>query len=166
MPKTEKKKLAQRIAGEAKGPRQLLNTVAEIIDATEAHTPPFPGDRSGGQWPLPRGPPSLVQIIRHHELSRYVGLKRTVIAEMIAKGEFPKPVKLNDAGRILGWIETEIVAWQQARIAIRDAGASPEPDYRPVPPRSPGRPHKIEAAALAGNDHPANKRRRSPAKAR
>jgi hypothetical protein len=58
-----------------------------------------------------------------------------VIAEMIAAGKFPKPIKVNDAGRILGWLETEIAAWQEARIALRDAGASPVPEYRPVPPR-------------------------------
>jgi hypothetical protein len=40
---------------------------------------------------------------------------------LIIRGEFPKPIKLNDAGRAKEWLESEIVQWQQQRIAKRDA---------------------------------------------
>ena len=63
----------------------------------------------------------LHRIIRLRDLPDYVGLKRTQIDQLIIRGEFPKPIKLNDAGRAKGWLEHEIVAWQQARIAARDA---------------------------------------------
>jgi hypothetical protein len=54
---------------------------------------------------------------------------------MIEAGEFPKPLRINDHGRILGWLESEVVAWQQQRRALRDSGRAPWPKYRPVPPR-------------------------------
>jgi prophage regulatory protein len=60
----------------------------------------------------------LHKIVRLSELPSYCGLKRTQIEEMIARGDFPKPVKLS--ARRKGWLEAEIIAWQQERIARRD----------------------------------------------
>jgi predicted DNA-binding transcriptional regulator AlpA len=53
-------------------------------------------------------------------MSDDVGLKRTQIQELIARGEFPRPVPLSDSGRAIGWLEHELVAWQQRRLAKRD----------------------------------------------
>jgi prophage regulatory protein len=123
MPNIKKITLAERTAGEAKAPRQPPETPAEIIATTEAYPP------------VPHKPSPLARIVRKPDLSKYVGLGRTVIAEMIAAGKFPKPIKVNDAGRILGWLEDEIIAWQQSRRALRDTGKNPVPKYHPVPPR-------------------------------
>lgn len=68
---------------------------------------------------MPEAP--LLRIIRLSELPTYVGLQRTQIDELIKAGEFPAPVKLSDTGRAKGWLEHEIVAWQQMRLAKRDA---------------------------------------------
>jgi prophage regulatory protein len=38
---------------------------------------------------------------------------------MVSRGVFPKQVRLSP--RAVGWIESEILEWQQARIAERDA---------------------------------------------
>jgi prophage regulatory protein len=57
-------------------------------------------------------------MIRLAELPSYVGLRRTQIDELIKRGDFPKPVKLSE--RRKAWIEAELIAWQQARIAKRD----------------------------------------------
>jgi prophage regulatory protein len=62
----------------------------------------------------------LHRIIRLRDLSDFVGLKRTQIDALIIRGEFPRPIKLNDNGRAKGWLEAELIAWQQARIAARD----------------------------------------------
>lgn len=62
----------------------------------------------------------LHRIIRLRELPTWVGLQRTQIDELIQRGQFPKPIKLNDDGRAKGWLESEVVAWQQERIAKRD----------------------------------------------
>ena len=61
--------------------------------------------------------PKLQQLIRLSELPKYTGLKRTKIAELIKANKFPKPIKLSDAGRAVAWIESEVAAWQAARIA-------------------------------------------------
>jgi len=62
----------------------------------------------------------LLCIIRLRDLPLYVGLKRTLIQELIARGEFPKAVPLSDTGRTKGWLEHELIAWQQRRLAKRD----------------------------------------------
>jgi predicted DNA-binding transcriptional regulator AlpA len=90
-----------------------------MIDVTTAHTEP----------------PALDRILRRDELAAYVGVARSAIEEMIDNNEFPRPIRINDAGRILGWLESEIIAWQQRRKALRDSGKAPLPKYRPVPPR-------------------------------
>jgi prophage regulatory protein len=45
------------------------------------------------------------------------GLPRSTIYEKAAKGEFPKSVKLTP--RRSAWLEAEVIAWVQARIAER-----------------------------------------------
>ena len=80
-------------------------------------------------------PAKLDRIFRRDQLPEYTGLERSAIDDMIDGDEFPKPVRLNNAGRILGWLESELVAWQKRRKALRDSGTAPLPKYRPVPPR-------------------------------
>jgi prophage regulatory protein len=74
----------------------------------------------------------LDKIIRLADLPTYCGLRRTQIDELIKRGEFPRPVKLS--ARRKGWIERELIAWQQARIAQRDCAlgdASPSGSLSP-----------------------------------
>jgi prophage regulatory protein len=61
---------------------------------------------------------------RLRELPAFVGLRRTQIGELIKTGEFPKPVPLSDSGRAIAWLETDLIAWQNARIAARNAEAA------------------------------------------
>lgn len=63
----------------------------------------------------------LNRIIRKKDLPNYVGLQRTQIEQLIERGEFPRPVPLSDSGRAVGWIESELWAWQQQRLAKREA---------------------------------------------
>jgi prophage regulatory protein len=63
----------------------------------------------------------LHRIVRRRELPQFVGLQRTQIDELIKRGEFPKPVPLNDTGRAVGWLEDEVAAWQRQRLAARAA---------------------------------------------
>jgi prophage regulatory protein len=64
----------------------------------------------------------LQRVIRLAELPAYTGLRRSQIDALIARGEFPRPVKLST--RRKAWLESEVAAWQGARIAERDK-ASP-----------------------------------------
>ena len=61
----------------------------------------------------------LQKFLRRREVERVSGLPRSTIYEMMARGDFPKPVRLSP--RLVGWLETEILTWQSARIAERDA---------------------------------------------
>ena len=62
----------------------------------------------------------LQKILRRPAVEEATGHKRSQIYALIAEGKFPKPVPLG-SGRSVGWLETEIVEWQKARIAERDA---------------------------------------------
>lgn len=63
---------------------------------------------------------TLRRVVRQADLHLYVGLKRTQIAEMVKAGEFPKPMMLSDTGRGKVWLESEVLAWQDARLAKRN----------------------------------------------
>jgi prophage regulatory protein len=56
----------------------------------------------------------LHKIIRLEELPAYTGLQTTQIKQQVSKGTFPKPVRLSE--RRFGWLEADIVKWQQERI--------------------------------------------------
>lgn len=60
---------------------------------------------------------SLNRLIRLADLPPYVGLHRSQIDQLVAQGEFPRPIKLSDAGRAKAWLENDIVDWQNHRIA-------------------------------------------------
>jgi len=60
--------------------------------------------------------------LRLYEVEAITGKKRSQIYDDIKNGKFPAPVPLGD--RAVGWIESEILAWQEARIAQRDATRS------------------------------------------
>jgi prophage regulatory protein len=59
--------------------------------------------------------------LRIVEVVRATGLPRSTIYEMVGKGVFPKQVSLSP--RAVGWVESEVIDWQRARIADRDAHA-------------------------------------------
>jgi len=61
-------------------------------------------------------------ILRRDEVERVTGLPRSSLYEKVAKGDFPKPIKLS--ARSVGWLESEIIDWQRARIGARDGVAS------------------------------------------
>lgn len=57
-------------------------------------------------------------ILRRADVERVTGLPRSTIYDRIASGQFPKPIKLS--AQSVGWLESEIAEWQEARIAARD----------------------------------------------
>lgn len=57
-------------------------------------------------------------VLRRADVERATGLPRSTLYELMARGTFPKPIRLG--ARAVGWLETEIVAWQRARVAERD----------------------------------------------
>ena len=66
----------------------------------------------------------LNRMYRLRDRPQFVGLRRTQIGELIKDGQFPKPVPLSDSGRAIAWLEADLIAWQNARIAARNAMAA------------------------------------------
>ncbi len=60
----------------------------------------------------------LQKILRRAVVEQATGLPRATIYDKIAKGTFPRPIKLGT--RSVGWIEAEIIAWQKVCITERD----------------------------------------------
>ena len=64
---------------------------------------------------------SLQELIPQANLPAYTGMGRTKIAELVAAGEFPKPIKLSSTGRAKAWLKSEVQQWQTTRIAASQA---------------------------------------------
>jgi prophage regulatory protein len=84
-------------------------------------------------------PTPLHRIIHQRDLPQYTGLAETRLKELVDSGEFPQPVKVSQ--RRNGWLESEIIAWQQARIAARDRanGSATERDDSATTAQTPPR---------------------------
>ena len=60
----------------------------------------------------------LDKILRRPEVEQCTGLSRSSIYNGIAANTFPRPIPLGE--KAVGWLESEITAWQKARIEARD----------------------------------------------
>jgi prophage regulatory protein len=65
-------------------------------------------------------PKQNVRLIRLAEVKRRTGLSTSSIYLALQRGEFPRRVKLNAAGTMVGWVESEIDQYVLERIAERD----------------------------------------------
>lgn len=54
------------------------------------------------------------KILRLKEVQRMTGLSRSTIYAEIAKGNFPRQVKLT-GGRSVGWHESAVIEWVESR---------------------------------------------------
>jgi prophage regulatory protein len=59
-----------------------------------------------------------IRMIRRPEVERLTGLRRSTIYELMARGQFPRPVALGR--KAVAWLESEVAEWQRQRIAQRD----------------------------------------------
>jgi prophage regulatory protein len=62
---------------------------------------------------------TLQIFLRRPEVERVTGLPTSTLYDLMASGRFPRPVKLS-ASRV-GWLESEVINWQQQRSAERGA---------------------------------------------
>jgi prophage regulatory protein len=58
------------------------------------------------------------RFIRRKTVEQKTGLGRAQIYENMARGTFPRPVRIGE--RAVAWVEAEIDEWQKARVAERD----------------------------------------------
>lgn len=61
--------------------------------------------------------PRAMRLVRLPEVQKRVGLGRSTIYRRIGEGTFPKPKSLG--GGLIGWLESDIDAWIDERIAHR-----------------------------------------------
>ncbi|MDT3714358.1 AlpA family transcriptional regulator [Pseudomonas soli] len=59
-----------------------------------------------------------MRILRMKMVVEITGLARSTVYKYIAEGIFPKPIALG--GRSVGWVESEIFDWIQARVTERN----------------------------------------------
>ncbi len=52
-----------------------------------------------------------VRIIRPHDVRIRLGVSRAKFADMVAKGQFPKPFTIIPGGRAVGWLEGDVRGW-------------------------------------------------------
>ena len=57
------------------------------------------------------------KMLRRPIVEDMTGLGRSTIYDLMAKGQFPRPVKLT--GRAVAWPESEVAAWLESRKAER-----------------------------------------------
>lgn len=60
--------------------------------------------------------------LRIADVVRATGLPQSTIYQMVNLGTFPKQVRLSP--RAVGWLDSEVMDWQRARIAERDGVAA------------------------------------------
>ncbi|CAM3511465.1 helix-turn-helix transcriptional regulator [Bordetella flabilis] len=70
-------------------------------------------------------------IYRISELVKIVGVSKTTIYELIARGDFPSPVGLT--GKAVGWRASEIERWVGTRAVVLK-GVRGEKTVGPTPP--------------------------------
>lgn len=56
-------------------------------------------------------------LLRLPKVEAATGYRRSTIYRLIQQGEFPPPISLSSGGRASAWVEDEINAWIQKRIA-------------------------------------------------
>jgi len=59
---------------------------------------------------------SPYSVIRMKELIKIVGLSRSYIHALQARGDFPSPIRLVKGGRATGYLRSEVDDWLKGRI--------------------------------------------------
>lgn len=67
----------------------------------------------------PAAKPAPTRLLRLPEVEARTGLKRSLIYRLESEGTFPRRVKLTE--RASAWVEAEVDAFIEARVAARDA---------------------------------------------
>lgn len=62
-----------------------------------------------------RHAPPLGRLIRIREATQRTGLSKAMVYRLIAAGKFPRQIRLTE--RTSAWIESEVQAWVDSRIA-------------------------------------------------
>ena len=73
------------------------------------------------------------RVIRRPEVKERCGLRDSALTDAIQRGEFPAPLKVSASGRTVVWLEAEIDAWLEARLAQRAQDRKQRASNAPAP---------------------------------
>lgn len=65
----------------------------------------------------------MQNVLRRIQVESVTGLPRSSLYEMMAKGLFPRPIRLG--ARSVGWLESEVAEWVKVRVAERASSSMP-----------------------------------------
>ena len=71
-----------------------------------------------GTHPMPVSAPTQERFLRLPEVIHQCGLSRSTLYDLIARDAFPAQVSLG--GKNVAWLQSEITAWMEERIAHRN----------------------------------------------
>lgn len=60
------------------------------------------------------------RVLRKPQVTKITGLSAATLWRQVKTGRFPRPIRLS--AQAVGWIESEVFAWLDARVAERDRG--------------------------------------------
>jgi prophage regulatory protein len=67
------------------------------------------------------GAGNTARIVRPDEARGRLGVSRAKFADMVAKGQFPKPFVIVPGGRAVGWLDSDVGAWILGRSSELEA---------------------------------------------
>lgn len=97
------------------GKHALPDKPQNVADEQRQQTP---ARKASAAKPADDNPPRPNRFLRLPEVKSRVGLGTARIYELMAEGEFPRPYKLSL--KAVGWLESQVDAWINCRIAARD----------------------------------------------
>ena len=69
--------------------------------------------------PLLKGGIKLkTKLLKASELAEYINVCKSQVYKLVQQGRLPKPIKLGERGS--AWLVSEIDAWLQSRVDLRD----------------------------------------------
>ena len=64
------------------------------------------------------------RLIRIKEVAHQTQLSKSYLYKLSGEGQFPKSLSLVPGGKSVAWVESEVQAWIDQRIAQRNGGAA------------------------------------------
>ena len=63
----------------------------------------------------------MSKLLKAKQVAEYVNVSKSQIYKLVQQGRLPKPIKLGERGS--AWLVSEIDAWLQSRVDLRDEEA-------------------------------------------
>jgi|TARA_R110002074_G_scaffold393577_1_gene580155 prophage regulatory protein len=64
----------------------------------------------------------LQKVLKATQVAIYINTCKSQVYKLVKQGRFPKPIKLGERGS--AWLVSEIDAWLQSRVDLRDEEAN------------------------------------------